>query len=216
MLFLKHVFHTKLDILIFIAHVWIFFNFFLPLLDVLYTFTVNVIHFHKKISEVYHENLFFLMRKSQRTSQHRTIQNVKTHNRTTQKSKKMSNTDSLYVYVLWHGGVSHLTMTFNYKVNRSSTQEELRRYRKCGLFNNERETTRAKFWRAKTSIACPYSRTILNIFDVFVAVFFSPLNSLNLVKRLITSRYLFLCEWICLSVLFMFFTCCIVIKLHPS
>jgi hypothetical protein len=34
------------------------------------------------------------------------------------------------------------------------------------------------------------------------------------VKRLITSRYLFLCEWICLSVLF--FTCCIVIKLHPS
>ena len=31
------------------------------------------------------------------------------------------------------------------RVNRSSTQEELRRYRKCGLFNNERETTRAKF-----------------------------------------------------------------------
>jgi hypothetical protein len=25
-----------------------------------------------------------------------------------------------------------------------------------------------------------------------------------------------LCECICLSVLFMFFTCCIVIKLHPS
>jgi hypothetical protein len=40
--------------------------------------------------------------------------------------------------------------------------------------------------------------TILNIFDVFVAVFFSLLNSLNLVKRLITSRFLFLCEWICL------------------
>ena len=31
------------------------------------------------------------------------------------------------------------------RVNRSSTREELRRYRKCGLFNNERETTRAKF-----------------------------------------------------------------------
>ena len=31
------------------------------------------------------------------------------------------------------------------RVNRSSTQEELRRYRKCGLFNKERETTRAKF-----------------------------------------------------------------------
>ena len=34
--------------------------------------------------------------------------------------------------------------------------------------------------------------TILNIFDVFVADFFSLLNSLNLVERLITSRYLFL------------------------
>jgi hypothetical protein len=42
------------------------------------------------------------------------------------------------------------------------------------------------------------------------------LNSLNLVERLITSRYLFLCVWISLSVLFMFFSCCIVIKLHPS
>ena len=31
------------------------------------------------------------------------------------------------------------------RVNRSSTQEELRRYRKRDLFNNERETTRAKF-----------------------------------------------------------------------
>ena len=31
------------------------------------------------------------------------------------------------------------------RVNRTSTQEELRRYRKCGLFNNERETARAKF-----------------------------------------------------------------------
>ena len=58
--------------------------------------------------------------------------------------------------------------------------------------------------------------TILNLFDVFVAVFFSLLNSLNLVERLITSRYLFFCVWLCLSVLFMFFSCCIVIKLHPS
>jgi hypothetical protein len=31
------------------------------------------------------------------------------------------------------------------RVNRSSTHEELRKYRKRGLFNNERETTRAKF-----------------------------------------------------------------------
>ena len=102
------------------------------------------------------------------------------------------------------------------RVNHSSTQEELRKYRKCSLLNDERETTLAKFWRAKTSIACPYSRNDFNIFDVFVAVFFSLLNSLNLVKQLITSRYLFLCVWICLSVLFMFFNCCIVFKLHPS
>ena len=31
------------------------------------------------------------------------------------------------------------------RVNRSSTQEELRKYRKCSLFNHERETTRVKF-----------------------------------------------------------------------
>jgi hypothetical protein len=35
--------------------------------------------------------------------------------------------------------------------------------------------------------------TILNLFDVFVAVLFSLLNSLNLMERLITSRYLFFC-----------------------
>jgi hypothetical protein len=44
----------------------------------------------------------------------------------------------------------------------------------------------------------PILGMILNIFDIFVAVFFSLLNSL------ITSRYLFLCVWICLSVLFVF------------
>jgi hypothetical protein len=62
------------------------------------------------------------------------------------------------------------------------------------------------FEELKPASHVPILGTILNIFDIFVAVFFSPLNSLNLVKRLITSRYLFLCEWICLSVLFMFFT----------
>jgi hypothetical protein len=31
------------------------------------------------------------------------------------------------------------------RVNRSLIQEELRKYRKCSLFNDERETTRAKF-----------------------------------------------------------------------
>jgi hypothetical protein len=72
------------------------------------------------------------------------------------------------------------------------------------------------FEELKPASHVPILGTILNIFDIFVAVFFSLLNSLNLVKWLITSRYLFLCEWICLSVLFMLFTCCIVIKLHPS
>ena len=80
------------------------------------------------------------------------------------------------------------------RVNRSSTQEELRRYRKCGLFNNERETIEQNFKELKPASHVPILGTILNIFNVFVAVFFSPLNSLNLVKRLITSRYLFLCE----------------------
>ena len=47
------------------------------------------------------------------------------------------------------------------------------------------------FEELKPASHVPILGTILNIFDVFVAVFFSPLNSLNLVKRLITSRYLF-------------------------
>ena len=50
------------------------------------------------------------------------------------------------------------------------------------------------FEELKPASHVPILGTILNIFDVFVPVFFSPLNSLNLVKRLITSRYLFLCE----------------------
>ena len=73
------------------------------------------------------------------------------------------------------------------------------------------------FEEVKPASHVPILGMILNIFEVFVAVFFSLLNSLNLVERLITSRYLFfVCVWICLSVLFMFFSCCIVIKLHPS
>jgi hypothetical protein len=57
-------------------------------------------------------------------------------------------------------------------VNRSSTQEELRKYRKCSLFNDERETTRVKFWRAKTSIACPYSRNDFKHIRCFCCCFF--------------------------------------------
>jgi hypothetical protein len=34
---------------------------------------------------------------------------------------------------------------YSKRVNRISTQEELRKYRKCSLFNDEREKTRAKF-----------------------------------------------------------------------
>jgi hypothetical protein len=58
------------------------------------------------------------------------------------------------------------------RINRSSTQEELRRYRKRGLFNNQRETTRAKFWRAKTSIVCPYSRNDFKHIRCFCCCFF--------------------------------------------
>jgi len=38
------------------------------------------------------QKIVFMRRKSQRTSQHRT-RNAKTHNRTTQKTKKMTNTN---------------------------------------------------------------------------------------------------------------------------
>ena len=61
-------------------------------------------------------------------------------------------------------------------VNRSSTQEELRKYRKCSLFNDERETTPSKFWKAKTSIACLYSR---NDFYLFCLCFSAVALSLN-------------------------------------
>ena len=77
---------------------------------------------------------------------------------------------------------SHNTVDYRYlefdgtmekiRVNRSSTQEELRRYRKCGLFNNEREITRVQFWRAKTSIACPYSRNDFKHIRCFCCCFF--------------------------------------------
>ena len=79
----------------------------------------------------------------------------------------------------------------NIRVGRSSTREELRKYRKCSLFNDKRETTRAKFWRAKTSIACPDSRKDFKLIRCFCCCFISLLQSLNLVERLITSRYLF-------------------------
>ena len=58
------------------------------------------------------------------------------------------------------------------RFNCSSTQEELRKYRKCSLFNDERETTRAKFWRVITSIACPYSRNDFKHIRCFCCCFF--------------------------------------------
>ena len=72
------------------------------------------------------------------------------------------------------------------------------------------------FEELKPASNVPILVMILNWFNVIIAGFFPLLNSLNLVERLITSSYLFLCVWICLSVLFLFFSCCIVIKLHPS
>ena len=47
------------------------------------------------------------------------------------------------------------------RVNHSSTQEELRRYRKCGLFNNERETTRPKFLKYSDVLFLKYSDVVL-------------------------------------------------------
>ena len=59
------------------------------------------------------------------------------------------------------------------RVNHSSTQEELLKYRKCSLFNDERETTRAKFWRAITSIVCLDSRNDFKLIQCFCCCFIS-------------------------------------------
>jgi hypothetical protein len=104
--------------------------------------------------------------------------------------------------------------------NSESTVVRLKRsYENTGsvvCLTTKRKQLERNFEELKPASHVPILGTILNIFDVFVAVFFSLLNSLNLVERLITSRYIFLCVWIYLSVLFMFFSCCIVVKLHPS
>jgi hypothetical protein len=65
------------------------------------------------------------------------------------------------------------------------------------------------FEELKPASHVPILRTILNIFDVFVAVFLSLLNSLNLVERLITSKYLFLCMnmFICFVYVFQLLHC---------
>ena len=100
------------------------------------------------------------------------------------------------------------------RVNRSTTHEDTG---SVVCLTTKGRQLEWNFEELKPASHVPILGTILNIFDVFVAVFFSLLNSLNLVERLITSRYLFLCAWICLSVLFMFFSCCIVINsLHEK
>jgi hypothetical protein len=107
------------------------------------------------------------------------------------------------------------------RVNCSSTQEELRKYRKCSLFNTKGRQLERIFEELKPAshvpilgtilnifdvfvavfFYLPILGTILNIFDVFVAVFFYLLNSLNLVERLITSRYLF---FVCMNMFICF------------
>jgi hypothetical protein len=64
------------------------------------------------------------------------MQQVKNINKT---DKHIHSHKKRYRYLEFDGTMEKI------RVNRSSTQEELRRYRKRGLFNNERETTRAKF-----------------------------------------------------------------------
>jgi hypothetical protein len=82
-------------------------------------------------------------------------------------------------------------------VNRSSTQEELRKYWKCVVcLKTKGRQLEQNFEELKPASHVPILVMILNWFNVFVAVFFSLLNSLNLVERLITSRYLFLCVWL--------------------
>ena len=72
------------------------------------------------------------------------------------------------------------------RVNHSSTQ---RSYENTGsevcLMTKGRQLER-NFEELKPASHVPILGTILNIFDVFVAVFFSLLNSLNLAERLIT------------------------------
>jgi hypothetical protein len=62
------------------------------------------------------------------------------------------------------------------RVNRNSTQEELQRYRKRGLLTTKGRQLERNFEELKPASHVPILGTILNIFDVFVAVFFSPLK----------------------------------------
>ena len=52
-------------------------------------------------------------------------------------------------YLEFHGTLEKI------RVNRSSTQEELRRYRKCGLFNNERRQLERNFEELKPASHVP-------------------------------------------------------------
>ena len=61
-----------------------------------------------------------------------------------------------------------------------------------------------KFEELKPASHVPILGAILNIFDVFVAVFFPPLNSLNLVKRLFCLCF----SPVALSLNFTYFSLC--------
>ena len=125
----------------------------------------------------------------------------------------------IYIYIYIYSWLSLSRFRWDHGKNFESTVVRLKRSyentENVVCLTMKGKQLERNFEELKPASHVPILGTILNIFNVFAAVFFSLLNSLNLVERLIT-RYLFLCEWICLSVLFMFFSCCIVIKLHPS
>ena len=80
------------------------------------------------------------------------------------------------------------------RVNRSLTHGELRKYRKCSLLNDEKDTTPAKFWRAKTSIACHDSWNYFKLIQWFCCWWFwsgsascwkcASINAFNILMKL--------------------------------
>ena len=86
--------------------------------------------------------------------------------------KKSSSIDGWFIYI-------QLTLVISNWMGRwkkfESTVVRLKRsYENTGsvVWNDERETTRAKFWRAKTSIACPYFRNDSKHIRCFCCCFF--------------------------------------------
>ena len=100
-----------------------------------------------------------------------------------------------YIHISYRKSYLHIQLTLIISNSMGpwkkfeSTVVRLKRKVVC-LTTKGRQLER-NFEELKPASHVPILGTILNIFDVFVAVFFSLLNSLNLVEQLITSRYIF-------------------------